>query len=155
MSTVVMAVDGTAKPLTILPLYRSMVREPDRVVLVYVRNPLSDAKRASAHPEASGERAERVLRTIRQALENSGPVSVTTLVREGARADEILKVADEERADLIIIGFARTTGLLRLLTGCDVGDVERRAAVPVIVARRSIGTTAAPHIWNRREPYAA
>lgn len=156
MSTVVMAIDGTARPHTVLPLYRSLVRAPDRVVLVNVRTSLPEERRGSTRYEDRDEALGHVLQTIRQALENTGPVSVKTLVREGDLADAVLSVTDEERADLIIIGISSTTGLFRLLTGSAVGNLERRTTVPVIVARRSFeNRSISSPTLNRRESYHA
>jgi nucleotide-binding universal stress UspA family protein len=155
MYTVVMAIDGKTNPHTVLPLYRSLTRAPDRVVLVHVRTSLPVERRGSTRHEGPDEGSEHVLQTIRQALENTGPVSVTTLVREGDLADAVLNVTDEERADLIIIGSRRTTGLFRLLTGSAVGDLERRTTVPVIVARRSASNRSTSPTLNRRESYHA
>jgi nucleotide-binding universal stress UspA family protein len=155
MSTVVMAIDGTVRPHTVLPLYRSLVRVPDRVVLVQIRTSLPEQRRGSMRREGPVEGSGHVLQTIRQALESTGPVSVTTLVREGDLADAVLNVTDEERADLIIIGSRRTTGLFRLLTGRAVGNLERRTTVPVIVARRSFNNRSMSPTLNRRESYHA
>jgi len=105
--------------------------------------------------EGPVEGSGHVLQTIRQALESTGPVSVTTLVREGDLADAVLSVTDEERADLIIIGIGRTTGLLRLLTRSAVGNLQRRTTVPVIVARRSFNNRSTSPTLNRRESYHA
>lgn len=155
MSTVVMAIDGSARPHTVLPLYRSLVQEPDRVVLVHVRTSLPEERRGRTHRNGPDEQPGHVLRTIRQALENTGPVCVTTLVREGELADAVLGVADEERADLIIIGIGRTSGPVRFLTGRAVGNLERRATIPVIVARHSACTRPTSLTLNGRESYYA
>jgi nucleotide-binding universal stress UspA family protein len=64
--------------------------------------------------------------------------SVKTVVREGIPSEEILKVAEEENAELIIMGCNGTKGLQRLVTGCVSKDVERSSKVPVLVAK---GTT--------------
>jgi nucleotide-binding universal stress UspA family protein len=151
MSTVVMAIDGTERPHTVLPLYQSLVRVPDRVVLVHVRTSLPEELQGSTRHEGSWH----ILQAIRQALESTGPVSVTTLVREGELADAVLNVTDEVRADLIIIGMGRTTGLFRHLTESAVENLERHATVPVIVARRSAGNGSISPTLNRRESYYA
>ncbi len=79
--------------------------------------------------------SEKILNYYRKELENAGLFSVRTIIREGIPADEILKVAEEENVDLIIVGSNGKKGLNRLITGCVSNDVERNATVPVIVEK--------------------
>ena len=156
MSTVVMAIDGEAGPLAILPIYQTMVRRPDRIILVHVRRSRPAAAQGCTTPrETQDEAATRTMRLVKQALENGGQVRVMIRLLEGALSDEILKIAGEEHADLIIIGIGRASGPLKLLTGRDITEVERRATVPVIVAPRTSCTQSAAHNSIGRKSYAA
>lgn len=155
MSTVVMAIDGDAGSLAVVHIYQTMVRRPDRIILVHVRRSRPAAAQGRTPREAHDEAPTRIMRLVKQALENGGPVHVMTRFREGALSDVIMKVAEEEHADLIIIGIGRATGPLRLLTGRDITEVERRATVPVIVAPRTACTQSAAHISIGRNSYAA
>jgi len=67
-------------------------------------------------------------------------------------AEEILKVATEEKVDLIILGYNSKTGLGRLISGSVTKDVERGARVPVLVAKND-GREEGSLAW--REAYAA
>src|SRR5512139_2143583 len=126
MSTVVMAIDGDAGPLAVLPIYQTMVRRPNRIILVHVRRSRPAAAQGLTPRETQDDALTRAMRLIEQALESGDQVRVMTRIREGALSDEILKVAEEEHADLIIIGIGRATGPLKLLTGRDITEVERR-----------------------------
>jgi nucleotide-binding universal stress UspA family protein len=58
---------------------------------------------------------------------------VTTILREGKPADEISDVADDQDADLVVIGRQGTTGLGKHLLGGVTEQVLRRSDVPVFV----------------------
>jgi nucleotide-binding universal stress UspA family protein len=57
------------------------------------------------------------------------------VVRAGNVTEEILKVADEEQVDLMIMGCNGKSGLDRLISGCVTKYVERKTNVPVMVAK--------------------
>jgi nucleotide-binding universal stress UspA family protein len=74
-------------------------------------------------------------------------------VRQGNPAEEILKVAVEEKVDLVIMGRNGKTRLRRLLAGCVTKEVERGATVPVIVAKTTGREKFLQYGW--RKAYAA
>jgi len=53
--------------------------------------------------------------------------------QSGIPAEEIIKAADEWKADLIIIGTHGRTGLKRLFMGSVAEDVLRHSKIPVVV----------------------
>ncbi len=65
------------------------------------------------------------------------PVDVEYRVREGLPVDEILAVANESGADLIVMGTHGRRGLSRLLAGSVAEAVIRQAACPVLALRQS------------------
>jgi nucleotide-binding universal stress UspA family protein len=67
-------------------------------------------------------------------LAGSG-VPARTLVRTGVAWEEILRVAREEQAELIVIGTHGSTGLNRLLLGSVAERVVRQARCPVLTVR--------------------
>ena len=56
-------------------------------------------------------------------------------VVQGEAAGEILRLAEETHADLIVMGTHGRTGLSRLLMGSVAEKVLRRAACPVLVVK--------------------
>ena len=90
--------------------------------------------------DASGkmEELERVALTIldshRNFLQENRMSRIKTLMRFGHVADEIVKAATEQEADLIILGSSRTL-LQKLLMGDVVREVIANAKVPVLIAR--------------------
>ncbi len=72
------------------------------------------------------------IQTLAEAL---APLRVEAMVLEGLAGAEILRVAREEHADLIVIGSHGRTGLGRVLMGSVAEDVARKAACPVLIVR--------------------
>jgi universal stress protein A len=60
---------------------------------------------------------------------------VTTEARTGAPADEVLKFADQQDIDLIVMGTHGRTGLGHLLMGSVAETVVRTAQCPVLTVR--------------------
>jgi nucleotide-binding universal stress UspA family protein len=59
-------------------------------------------------------------------------------LEEGFAADEILRIARDTKADLIVMGTHGRTGLARLLMGSVAEQVARKAACPVLTAKAPI-----------------
>jgi nucleotide-binding universal stress UspA family protein len=57
------------------------------------------------------------------------------LVREGPAADEVLQVAREKNADLIVMATHGRTGVRRLLLGSVTEKVIHTAPCPVLAVR--------------------
>ena len=152
MKKVLIAVDETEGSKAVLSVFQNMVRPPESVVLVHVQqiegksmmidmlpeselNTLREAIRGTEHKEILDRKSERILNFYRKELENGGLVSVKTVVRDGIPSEEIMKVAQEEVVDLIITGYSEKGFLQRVVTGCVSRDIEKKAPVPVLVAK--------------------
>jgi nucleotide-binding universal stress UspA family protein len=80
---------------------------------------------------------EDVANTLKDAgeeLEEAG-VKVETHPREGDPADAILDVAEEENADLIVVGNKGMTGAKRFLLGSVPNKVSHHAPCSVLIIR--------------------
>jgi nucleotide-binding universal stress UspA family protein len=62
-------------------------------------------------------------------------INVETVLLEGHPADELIRYAEEERMDIVIMGTVGKTGLDRLLLGSVTGNLVRHSKVPVMVVR--------------------
>jgi nucleotide-binding universal stress UspA family protein len=62
-------------------------------------------------------------------------MTVRTIVRTGSANEEIVNLATDERAELIIMGTHGRTGLNRLLLGSVADRVIRLASCPVLTVR--------------------
>jgi nucleotide-binding universal stress UspA family protein len=69
-----------------------------------------------------------------QGIEGRG-VSVETHAREGDPADAILDVAEEQKADLIVVGNKGMTGAKRFLLGSVPNKVSHHAPCSVMIIR--------------------
>ena len=84
--------------------------------------------------EAETQHAQEAVERDAAALSRDG-LSVTTAVLHGEPAHGILRAADEEGADLIVVGSAGRTGLDAFLLGSVARNVAKHARRPVLVAR--------------------
>lgn len=75
---------------------------------------------------------ERRLKAVKPSLEG---VRVEHRLLRGAPAKEILKLADDENVDLIVMGTHGRTGVLRALMGSVTEEVVRNATCPVVTVK--------------------
>jgi nucleotide-binding universal stress UspA family protein len=163
MKKVLIAVDETEGSKAVLSVVRNMVRPPESVVLVHVQqlegksmmiDMLGDAERSTLRESLQGteykdaldRKSEKILNFYRKELDNGGLVNVKTVIRDGVPSEEIMKVAQEVGADLIITGYNGKTLMQRLISGSVSKDIEKNAPVPVLVAKNP--TEAERYAWN-------
>ena len=106
-----------------------------RLLLVHVEPPLpSYADLGAVPPEPFDRRAlERKLAQIKPTDSNNPVVARTLLV--GDETSEINRFAEENHADLIVMGTHGRTGFGRLLVGSVAESVLRRAPCPVLTIK--------------------
>jgi nucleotide-binding universal stress UspA family protein len=116
-----------------------------RLVLLHVAEiPSSMALETAVVPEGGGapisireyatSSAGQHLADLAARLEKDG-ATVSTAVAVGRPVDEILRVAADEKADLIVMGTHGRTGLRALVTGSVTERVVRTSTVPVLTVR--------------------
>ncbi len=107
------------------------------LVLLHVRNPLdtlsglvpgSSQRDLAVEHAAAAHALEAMAAGIRQQGVTVAPVHVPA----GYPADEILRIAEAEAADLLVLGTHGRTGLRRLAMGSVSALVARRARCPVL-----------------------
>ena len=92
------------------------------------------ASSAKAEPIDLRQAAESVLAREARALEDDG-IEVMTHAREGDPAEVIIDVAQEEGADLIIVGARGLSGIQRFLLGSVSSKLSHHAPTSVMVVR--------------------
>jgi nucleotide-binding universal stress UspA family protein len=80
------------------------------------------------------EDVEATLREAGESIDEAG-VTVETFAREGDPADAILDVAEEQNADLIVVGNKGMTGTKRFLLGSVPNKVSHHAPCSVMIIR--------------------
>lgn len=79
------------------------------------------------------ERTSTDLAATRQTALELGAVEVETVVVEGNPATEIVRIADERKIDLIIMGSHGRGGISRAILGSVADKVMRTAHCPVMI----------------------
>jgi len=98
-------------------------------------------------PEPDSERILKMLEDVRPA---DPAVPFTHRLTMGDPAGEIVRLAAEAPAEMIVLGTHGRTGMVRLLMGSVAEAVVRRAPCPVLVYREATGKLA-----RRPEPARA
>lgn len=153
MEKILIAVDdtkGTKKAFSMCGNVCTKIK-PDNVVLVYVEKfegrslidemlgdaemaTLEEVLRGSEYQEALDKKARAILDYYKKALEKRGVSDIKTIVRKGHPAEEILKAAKQEKADMIIVG-SRGRRTSHLFMGSVSREVANNADVPVLIVK--------------------
>lgn len=62
-------------------------------------------------------------------------INVESVILEGNPSEELIKYAEKENMDIVIMGTVGRTGLDRMILGSVAGNVVRHSKVPVMVLR--------------------
>ncbi len=154
MKKILIAVDGTKGSKDALEMCTKMCMcvRPESIVLVYVEkfegmslidemigdaelSTLMESLAGTEYKEALDKKAEKILNHYKHALEEKGVTGIKTVVKGGHPADEILKTADEEGVDMIIIG-SRGKRTSHIFMGSVSREVVDRAEIPVLIVKK-------------------
>ncbi len=95
---------------------------------------LKEVLEGTEYKEALDKKANKVLDYYRQALESDGITRVRSEIRGGHPADEIMKAAAEEGAEMIMLG-SRGNRTSHTFMGSVSMEVVNRSDIPVFVAK--------------------
>lgn len=110
-------------------------RFDSELVLTHIRTPYADdPNRAEYHFFDEGRYSAFVTEELARASQGISPEQVvrTVVGRDVSPANGILRVADEERADLVVMGTHGRSGLGHFFLGSVAERVVRHANVPVL-----------------------
>jgi len=170
MNKVLISADNMKGANEILSSMNHVVTSPDSIILLHVQQlvgnsvmtammsdseieTLKESVEGTEHKELLDRRAEKVLMHYKKALEDRGMANIKSVVRAGHPADEILKVAEEENVDLIIVGCSGKSRLKKFATGCASRDVEKNSNIRVLITKNN-GCGKHAHHWSGSEAYA-
>jgi nucleotide-binding universal stress UspA family protein len=106
-----------------------------RLVLVHVTPTVVVSGELVAIPPRSPDVWRRLQEQLANLRSPDPTVSVEHYLKEGDPATEILRLAQETKADVIVLGTHGRTGFGRLLAGSVAEQVVRRAPCPVVTAK--------------------
>ena len=124
---------------------------PEKIVLLYVErfegrslmtemlpeselDTLKEVLQGTEYKEALDKRADEILDFYRNTLGDNGVTNVKTVKKIGNPAEEILKTAKEEDAEMIVIG-SRGKRVGHLLMGSVSREVANSSDIPVLVVK--------------------
>jgi nucleotide-binding universal stress UspA family protein len=169
MKKVLVAVDSTKNSEAMMDLLQDVVGNGKEVLLLHVEqlegnslmtsmlgeaemNTLKDSLKGTVHKEKLDLKAQKIVSFFRKKLETAGIRNVRTLVREGNPSEEILRAADEENVDMIVVGCSGKSRLQRYMTGCVAREIEKNAKVTVLISKGN-GCGKHAELWTGREAY--
>jgi nucleotide-binding universal stress UspA family protein len=143
MNKVLIAVDDTKASKAVLATFYNSVQLPEEVVLLHVQriegrslmidmlseaemSTLKESLKDTQHKEELDRKAQKILNYYKKEIQDSGFLNVRTVTTDGHPAEEILKVAQQEGVELIILGYSGRTGLNRLISGSVAKKLKRR-----------------------------
>jgi nucleotide-binding universal stress UspA family protein len=143
---IVVAADGSPASIAGLEQVADLAaRIGAKVVAVYVRHVPATAMIAPtigdpSVVEALDEQEAEVRQEVIRVLGGAG----VFVVRDGSPGEEILKVADESGADLVVVGSNRHSSLHNLLLGSTAAYLAAHSPAPVLIMRSRAASSTVP-----------
>jgi universal stress protein A len=81
--------------------------------------------------------SERIMKMLEDVRPRDASVPFVHKLTMGDPAAEIVRIAEEEKADMVVLGTHGRTGMSRLLMGSVAEAVVRRSPAPVLVYRET------------------
>jgi len=153
MKRVLIALDGSKGSHTAVENFDTLFScaKPEEVLLLYVERyagssflddmvtdaemtTLNEVLTGTEYKEALDKRAVGIVEFYKKTLEDKGVTGIKTVIKLGHPAEEILKTAKDENADMIIIG-SRGKRHHSFILGSVSREVVNGAEVSVLVAK--------------------
>jgi nucleotide-binding universal stress UspA family protein len=153
MNKILIAVDDTKGSQSSAATFEQLFScyTPEEVIVLYVEryaghsfmddmitdseiSMLKDVLTGTEYKESLDKKANKIVETYKKSLVDKGVKGIKTIIRSGHPAEEILKVANEENAEMIIIG-SRGDRSHSFVLGSVSREVVNSAEVPVLVAK--------------------
>jgi nucleotide-binding universal stress UspA family protein len=135
---ILFATDFSPASETALKYATSLARDSGALLLIaHVEElpmPYAGGEMYFAQPEYPNPEVKKMLEAI---VPPDKSVRYEHRLVMGTAADDIVRVADEEGVDLIVIGTHGRTGLMRVLMGSVAESVMRLATCPVLTVKQA------------------
>lgn len=140
--SIIVALDGSQEAMHALELAAGLARATSaKLTLLHAWDPVRVGLEDPYVDMTVGQRIERGEHLLEQAASLVADLAPTCDLVEGPAADAIVRVADVQQADLIVMGGRGHTPLRALLGGVS-SRVLHRASCPVLIARKSLRNAA-------------
>ena len=106
-----------------------------RLLIVHVEEPPLAYGGGELYYGLPEPNSERILKMLEDVKPSDPSVPYTHRLTMGDPAGEVVRIAEDEGAEMIIIGTHGRTGMTRLLMGSVAEAIVRRAPCPVLVYR--------------------
>jgi nucleotide-binding universal stress UspA family protein len=146
-SSIVVGTDGSDTARVALQQAIALARQSGaQLQIVSAYEPVSDQRLRNQQVEVPKDLEWMVnprgdvlemLDAARDEAGSAGVEQVETFARQGDAADAILDIAEEQRADLIVVGNKGMTGAKRFLLGSVPNKISHHAPCSVLIVRTS------------------
>ena len=137
-NTIVFPTDFSHASDAVLLHAESLAKQQDaELLIVHVEEPplaYGGGELYYGIPEPS---SGHILAMLERVTPTEKSLTFTRLLLLGDPASEIVRIADERKADMIVLGTHGRTGLTRMLMGSVAESIVRRAPCPVLVYRET------------------
>ncbi len=130
-------IDGSRKSLQALRYAVNLAEKIDAQVVVLnvqIESDVTIVEPISWDAPVLKKRAEKVFSLAKQELEGS-KVNVEYKMLQGDPSKEIIKYADGQKFDMVVIGAHGLTGIREFLLGSVANKVSRHSMVPVLIVK--------------------
>lgn len=130
-------IDGSRKSLQALRYAVNFAEKIDSQVVVLnvqIESDVTIVEPISWDAPVLKERAEKVFSLAKKELEGS-KVNVEYKMLQGNPAREIIKYADDQKFDLVVIGAHGLSGIKEFLLGSVANKVSRHSMVPTLIVK--------------------
>jgi len=108
-----------------------------RLLIVHVEEPPLAYGGGELYYGLPEPNSERILKMLEDVRPSDPSVPYAHRLTMGDPAGEVVRIASDEAAEMIILGTHGRTGMTRLLMGSDAEAIVRRAPCPVLVYRET------------------
>jgi len=134
---ILVPIDGSRKSLQALRYAVNFAEKIDSQVVVLnvqIESDVTIIEPISWDAPVLKERAEKVFSLAKKELEGS-KVNVEYKMLQGNPAREIIKYADSQKFDLVVIGAHGLSGIKEFLLGSVANKVSRHSMVPTLIVK--------------------
>lgn len=134
MGKILVGYDGSEGARKAVDRAVSMIKEGDEVVLVFVIPPTNLKEFAEFDSDLTEEKARGLLDEVSEPLNAKG-VQVSSIVKKGDVADEIIKLGAQLECDLIVVGSYGLSKVRTFALGNVAEEVAKKSSRPVLLVR--------------------